>query len=114
MAVNVLGANYAKKYGGQAPFLSVQQLVSCSQGYGNHGCNGGHFFWAWDYAKDFALELDSVYPYVSGSGEVPIPPCEYDGTGYAYAGLTWYIENSLSAYKDAIISPSGGVIATSA
>lgn len=49
-SMDVMGANYAKKYGGMAPSLSVQQIISCSGFYGNRGCSGGWHFWAWEYA----------------------------------------------------------------
>jgi len=46
--------------------LSEQQLVSCSKL--NLGCNGGNFGWAWNYLRDHPQELNSDYPYTSGTG----------------------------------------------
>lgn len=46
---------------------SEQQLVSCSQSYGNNGCNGGWYYWAWDYMKGHAQETEADYPYTSGA-----------------------------------------------
>lgn len=33
----------------QLYMLSPQQLVSCSQSYGNGGCGGGWYFYCWNY-----------------------------------------------------------------
>jgi len=46
--------------------LSEQQLVSCSKL--NLGCNGGNFGWAWNYLRNNPQELNSDYPYTSGTG----------------------------------------------
>lgn len=47
--------------------LSAQQLVDCSQRYGNMGCNGGDLMAALRYTQAKGVELQSDYPYVSGS-----------------------------------------------
>jgi len=46
--------------------LSMQQLVDCSGGYGNEGCNGGNTIWSYPYIMA-AGGLDSYnsYPYVA-------------------------------------------------
>jgi C1A family cysteine protease len=46
--------------------LSEQQMVSCSKL--NLGCNGGNFNYAWNYLKNSPQELNSDYPYTSGTG----------------------------------------------
>jgi C1A family cysteine protease len=52
---------------GRAPGnYSEQQLVSCSSAYGNNGCGGGWYYWAWDYLKVNAQQNTSSYPYTSG------------------------------------------------
>jgi hypothetical protein len=47
--------------------LSTQQLVSCSSAYGNAGCNGGWYYYAWNYLQVNAQETEASYPYSSGS-----------------------------------------------
>lgn len=42
--------------------------MSCSSAYGNLGCSGGWYFWAWDYMKANPLTTEANYPYVSGNG----------------------------------------------
>jgi len=46
--------------------LSEQELVSCTQPYGNYGCRGGHDDYCWEYAQQHGIVADSEYPYVSG------------------------------------------------
>ena len=45
---------------------SPQQLVSCSSAYGNGGCNGGWYYYAWNYLKTHAQVSEADYPYTSG------------------------------------------------
>jgi hypothetical protein len=46
---------------------SPQQLISCSSAYGNAGCDGGWYFWAWNYMQDYAQESEASYPYSNAS-----------------------------------------------
>jgi len=49
--------------------LSEQQLVDCSRAYRNQGCNGGWYFWAWDYVKSFGgLNTAQQYKYTARDG----------------------------------------------
>ena len=55
--------------------FSEQQLVDCSTL--NLGCNGGNPLWAYRYLKSHYAELESVYPYVSGT-TMKAGDCQYD------------------------------------
>ena len=48
---------------GQLKDLSEQQLVDCTQIYGNHGCLGGATDGALRYAQDHGVMLEKDYPY---------------------------------------------------
>ena len=58
---------------GSLKSFSEQQLVSCSKQ--NNGCNGGLMDYAFAYIKTNPLELESTYPYTSGTGRVST--CSY-------------------------------------
>jgi C1A family cysteine protease len=47
--------------------LSEQNLVSCSFLQGNLGCNGGWYYYAWNYAVKHPIETEADYPYTSGT-----------------------------------------------
>ncbi len=64
--------------------LSTEQVVDCSDSYGNKGCGGGVPDWAFDYVWDNGLETDADYPYGVGSGY-----CEDDTRKYV-VGLNHY------------------------
>ncbi len=41
--------------------------MSCSQAYGNAGCGGGWYYWAWNYMMTNPQETEASYPYSSAS-----------------------------------------------
>ena len=56
---------------GELLSFSEQQLVDCANlrhGYGNMGCNGGLQTYAYNYYTTHKAELESTYPYTSGTG----------------------------------------------
>merc|ERR1712179_850623 len=58
-----------KKKTGQLISLSEQQIVDCSSGFGNNGCNGGTYQSAWGYI-DYkgGIEKESDYAYTAVKG----------------------------------------------
>lgn len=71
--------------------LSEQQLVSCSSSFGNQGCNGGWYYYAWNYLQTTPDMTEAAYPYTSGAGIVA--PCAYNGNGVVstVSGSQYYI-----------------------
>ena len=47
--------------------LPEQNFVSCSFLYGNLGCNGGLYNYAWNYSETHPIESEANYPYTSGT-----------------------------------------------
>jgi C1A family cysteine protease len=84
------------------PNLSEQQLVSCSSAYGNSGCNGGWYYWAWDYAAVTPITSESTYPYTSGNFGIT-GTCKYvSGTGTIYDQTQTDVAGNTTAMQTAV------------
>jgi len=61
------GAHFVAQ--GKLESFSEQQLVDCAYGsqFGSYGCNGGSMDGAMIYWETSDAELESVYPYISGT-----------------------------------------------
>jgi len=78
-ATGSLECDYAIQTG-ELTSLSEQELVDCSSSYGNDGCNGGWYYYAWEYsANDGGLCTESAYPYTGVQGACSSSSC---GTKY--------------------------------
>jgi len=62
-----LQSAWSIKTGQAPPSLSEQQLVDCSHSYGNDGCMGGWYYYAWEYLSVNVSMFDQYYPYTSGT-----------------------------------------------
>ncbi|KAF8563614.1 hypothetical protein P879_08584 [Paragonimus westermani] len=72
--------------------LSEQQLVDCSSGFGNNGCNGGLMDSAFQYVrKAGGIATEKSYPYVSGETSEANPECKFNVT-IAAATVTGYVD----------------------
>jgi C1A family cysteine protease len=109
----VMESNYAI-YHGTLWNLSEQQIVDCSSGYGNGGCDGGWYYWGWDYAHVTPVATTAAYPYVSGTTQVA-GTCKYAvGSGKVYANTQYScynnsasIQNCLYNYVQAVAIDAG-------
>jgi len=48
---------------GNLQSYSEQQLVDCSEEYGNYGCDGGWPYQAMEYVEKYGIETEANYPY---------------------------------------------------
>ena len=68
------------------------------------GCNGGNPLWAYKYLKSSKAELESVYPYVSGTTKTA-GTCEYSEHSQTSVNVTAsasVTQNSMSQMKAAL------------
>lgn len=61
-AVGAVEGQYNKHFPGPVEF-SEQQLIDCSEAYGNMGCHGGFSEYSFNYLKSNGIELLSAYLY---------------------------------------------------
>jgi C1A family cysteine protease len=73
-AIGAIEGAYFTHYNELKSF-SEQQLVDCSTGYGNNGCNGGLMDYAFNYLKseEVALCEEQDYPYTARDGSCNVP-----------------------------------------
>jgi len=81
--------------------LSEQQIMDCSTGFGNQGCNGGLMDNAFQWIiNNSGVTADVNDPYVSGSGTDPITSCQpFPATA------------KISSYKDVPINSEAALMA---
>ena len=75
-----------------------QELVDCSRGYGNNGCNGGLMDNAFKYVRDKGLSLQTEYPYKAVDQS-----CKTTGSNkFKISGYTDVPANSAAQLKAAL------------
>jgi len=80
------GANFIKS--GKLVGLSEQQLVDCSGGYGNHGCNGGLMESAFKWViANGGICAESAYAYTARDGTCKTG-CQKVATASSYARVS--------------------------
>lgn len=85
---------------GELVSLSEQNLVDCSQAFGNYGCNGGLMDQGFEYIKNNSgIDTEKSYPYKGVDGE-----CKFNASNIG-ATLSSYVDvesGSEDALKQAI------------
>lgn len=133
-ATGAAAAAMSIRYNSTPTYQSQQQLVSCSSSFGNQGCNGGWYFYAWNYMQTNAQVAASTYPYTSGNFGItgtcntaalaPGVVNTQSPTAYVYAGRSNALMQSAIAIKPNSVAIeadqavfqqyTGGVITSSA
>uniref|UniRef100_A0A669ELV9 Cathepsin L.1 n=1 Tax=Oreochromis niloticus TaxID=8128 RepID=A0A669ELV9_ORENI len=81
------GQNFRKT--GKLVSLSKQQLVDCSQSFGNHGCNGGWMDWAFKYIQATGgIDTEASYPYEAEEGNCHYNPETVGATCTGYVDVS--------------------------
>jgi cathepsin L len=76
--------------------FSEQQLMDCSESYGNDGCNGGLPFWALQYIIDNnGIETEKDYPYETEQGRCRFKSSKIAGHISSYVNITSGSEDDL-------------------
>ncbi|KAF4084348.1 hypothetical protein AMELA_G00127620 [Ameiurus melas] len=76
--------------------LSKQQLVDCSQKFGNSGCQGGWMNWAFEYVKENGgLDTEESYPYEAKNRSCKYSPATVGVKCTGYVEIKSEDENAL-------------------
>jgi C1A family cysteine protease len=78
---------------GKLVSFSEQQLVDCSGSYGNQGCNGGIYFYSFDYAEKTSICSEHDYSYTGTDGKCK--KCKGVTTVNSYVQVTPNSESEL-------------------
>ena len=71
-----------KQQGKPLVSLSAQQLMDCSNSYGNYGCNGGYMDSSYKYIKDKGITTEDKYPYKGAFQKCIVDGGEYKVNGF--------------------------------
>jgi cathepsin L len=83
--------------------VSEQQLVDCSSAYGNQGCNGGWYMYAWKYAQKTSVDSESSYPYTSGNTRTA-GTCNVSASGQELKDISYKkVAEDLTSIKTALV-----------
>lgn len=81
---------------GKLVSLSEQNLVDCSESYGNHGCNGGLMDQAYKYVKENnGIDTEEGYPYEGVDCECQFNPSDIGATVIGFEDLPCGDEDNL-------------------
>lgn len=62
--------------------MSAQQLVDCTQSYGNNGCSSGTMTASFAYVHDKGISLENTYPYIGSLGSCKVSTGFFRIAGY--------------------------------
>lgn len=81
---------------GQLVSLSEQNLVDCSDSYGNHGCQGGLMDNAFRYIEhNNGIDTEASYPYLARNERCRFNPSNVGATDTGYVDIARDDENAL-------------------
>ena len=76
--------------------LSEQNLIDCSGSWGNHGCNGGNMFKAFNYTRDNGgIDTEESYPYGAVNGTCRFSAKSKGATVTGYVRIPFGDESAL-------------------
>nr|BAN20187.1 cathepsin L [Riptortus pedestris] len=90
------GQTFLKK--GKLVSLSEQNLMDCSEDYGNEGCDGGLMDQAFDYIKDNkGIDTEESYPYEAENGKCRFKKASIGATLKSYTDVKSGSESALQS-----------------